>query len=169
MLRGGSYLFIRYLYDRAGGDVGNSDGTVTSRGGPAFLRTLLDSPQTVASLLPSAIGHSREDLATDFYTTLAMSNRDEALGVAPTNPCFAYLPKTIDPIWNRQRGADLYAKFSLMMTGPATQQASSADGVLRAGGVEYLELSAVPGNASLTVTVTADPTTKPRVRVGRIH
>ena len=121
----------------------------------------------MATLLPTAIGHSREDLGTDFYTTLAMSNRDEALGVAPTNSCFAYLPTTSDPIWRRQRGADLYAKFALMMTGPATQQATAADGVLRAGGVEYLELSATPGNESLTLTVTTDPAAKPRIRLGR--
>ena len=169
VLRGGSYLFVRYLYDRAGGDLANPDGTVTSRGGPALLRALLDSPQTFATVLPTAVGHSSEDLAADFYTALAMSNRDEAMGVAPTNPCFAYLPATRDPIWNKQRGADLYAKFSMQMTGPATQKASAADGVLRAGGVEYLEVAAIAGSPSLNLTLLADPTAKPRVRVGRIH
>ena len=33
-----------------------------------------------------------------------MSNRDEAEGVAPLNPCFSYLPTVIDPVTMKQRG-----------------------------------------------------------------
>ncbi len=169
LLRGGSYLFVRYLYDRAGGDQLNLDGSVTTRGGPALWRALLDSPLTVSTVLPTAIGHSKADLAVDFYTTLAMSNRDQVMGVAPTNACFAYLPAVTDPTWTRQRGANVYAKFSLTMTGPATQTAAAADGVLRAGGVEYLTINAVAGKPSVDLTVTVDPAALPRVRVGRLH
>ncbi|MHB8879321.1 MAG: hypothetical protein ACYC8T_36970, partial [Myxococcaceae bacterium] len=174
VLRGGSYLFVRYLYDRAGGDLIQTDGTIVNQGGPAFFRALLGAPQSVAAALPGVSGATLGDIAADFYTTLAMSNRDSSTGgVAPTNPCFAYLPTTIDPQWtNRQRGANVFAKFSggaIQMTGPAMQQAAISDGLMRVGGVEYLELDAAAGSTHLDFTLLVDPTAQARVRVGRLR
>ncbi len=170
VLRGGSYLFVRWLYDRAGADAANADGSVAGKGGPALMRALLDVPASVASALPAVAKASVADIATDFYTALAMSNRDEIGGVAPSNACFAYLPAGTDPIWARQRGCDVHAQFhGMQMNGPAIQPAASADGQLRAGGVEYVELDATAGQAELDVTLTVDASALPRVRVGRIR
>lgn len=168
-LRGGSYWFVRYLYDRAGGDTANPDGTITNQGGPALMHALLGAPQSVAAALPTLTKASTADIATDFFTTLAMSNRDESGGVAPANACFAYLPTAKDPIWNKQRGASAFAKFTMTMTGPALQQAATADGQLRAGGVEYLELDATAGTPTIDLAILVDPAALARVRVGRIR
>ncbi|HVZ36877.1 MAG TPA: hypothetical protein VG963_30840, partial [Polyangiaceae bacterium] len=75
--RGGAYLFVRYLYDRAGGDAAQGL-EIDNRGGPAFLRALFDSPLWIRSALPQLTSASLADLAVDFYTTLALSNRDQS-------------------------------------------------------------------------------------------
>jgi hypothetical protein len=174
VLRGAGYLFVRYLYDRGGGDLETADGGIdTSKGGTAFLRELLDSSTSIAATLPGLTQSTPEDIATDFYTALAMSDREHTDGgVAPTNGCFAYLPAPIDPIWNRQRGTNIYASFSAgtsQMTGPATQDALNPDRSMRAGGVEYLLLDATPGESLLGINVSVDATAKVRARVGRLQ
>ncbi len=166
LLRGGSYLFMRWLYDRAGGDELDASHAIVGKGGPAFLRAVLDARKSVAAQLVEASGHSHADLALDFFTALALSNQDANGGVAPKNACFAYRPATVDPAWNRQRGANLYAQFSSKMTGPATQPAASADGELKGGGVEYLVLDATSA-PELPFTVQLAPGAQARVRVAR--
>ena len=154
VLRGGSYLFVRWFYDRAGGDFAETDGSITSKGGPAFLRAVLDAPEGISTVLPEKSGSSMEELATDFWTTLAMSNRDAAGGVAPQNPCFAYLPTQDDPVTTRQRGANLYASFhGQAMTGPKVTPVDQADGQLPAGGADFLEVSATPGQSELSISI----------------
>ena len=168
ILRGGSYWFVRYLYDRAGGDQLAADHTISGLGGPSFLRDVLDANTSVATRLPVATGSSLADIAVDFYTTLALSNRDQNGGVAPTNGCFAYRPATTDPVWNRQRGANLYAHFSMTMKGPATQPASAVDGNVLGGGVEYITLDAT-STPELLFTAQTSPAAKVRVRVARLQ
>jgi hypothetical protein len=169
-MRGGSYLFTRWLYDRAGGDLAMMDGTVASKGGPAFIRTLFDDPGTVASVLPMYSHGAIEDLAMDFYTTLAMSNREAVGDAKAVNGCFRYLPTVTDPVTMRQRGADLYAMFhGMMMNGPALQAIDAIDKELLAGGVEYVAIDAKAGQPDVTIAITADPTLMPRLRIGRIH
>ena len=167
VLRGGGALFVRWLYDRAGGDTAKPDGTIEGHGGPAFVRALLEPPDSIAKVLPTAAKADLTQIALDFYTTLAMSNRDEAGGVAPANGCFAYLPTQKDPVTNTQRGADVFASFhGMQMKGPATTKATS--GKLRSGGVTYVDLPAPDGQTELDLTVTLDPKALPRVRIGRI-
>jgi hypothetical protein len=167
VLRGGAYLFFRYLYDRAGGDeaLGND---ITSRGGPALIRALLDAKEPVASALPRVSGASAADLGLDFYTALALSNRDDAGLAPPANACFSYLPTTKDPVTAKQRGTNLFAAFhGQRMSGPKVTPASQADGKLRLGGVEYLSLDAAPGQAETALHVRVDPAAAPRLRVAR--
>lgn len=167
-LRGGSYLLVRWLYDRAGGDMPGADGMIEGRGGPALLRTLFSGPKSVAATLPD-LGAALPDVIADFYTALAMSNEDEKGNAAPANKCFAYLPTVTDPVTGKQRGADMFASFhGQAMTGPATQAAATADGKVRSGGVEYLTLAAAEGQAELDLTVTVGDKAAARVRVGRL-
>jgi len=108
------------------------------------------------------------DVAMDFYTTLAMSNRETAGGVAPKNPCFAYLPTVSDPVTDKQRGADVFALFhGQKMLGPKLQSWSAPTGTLRTGGVELLALDATTAG-ELDLTVTTDVTAGPRLRIARI-
>ena len=170
VLRGGSYLFVRWLYDRAGGDLAKLDGSVDNQGGIALLRKLLDAPESIAAALPATAGAPIETLAADFWTTLAMSNRDVDGGPAPENPCFAYLPTASDPVTTRQRGANLFASFhGQQMKGPKLQSLSEADGSIEAGGGELISVDAVSGQAELSVGVTVAAAAAPRVRIGRIE
>jgi hypothetical protein len=167
VLRGGAYLFFRYLYDRAGGDeaLGND---IASRGGPALIRALIDAPEPVADALARVTGARPADLALDFYTALALSNREDTGLAAPANACYAYLPTVKDPVTTKQRGTNLFASFhGMRMAGPKVTPASQADGELRLGGVEYLSLDALPGQAEAVLNVRVDPKAAPRLRVAR--
>jgi hypothetical protein len=167
VLRGVSYLFLRYLYDRGGGD-GVAGLAIEDRGGPNFVRGLIDSPQSMAAALGESTRRTNADIAMDFFTALAMSNREQDSGVAPLNPCFAYLPTVKDPITGKQRGADLFATFhGMQMSGPEVALAADPDGKLRAGGVQYLALDASSEARELAFTLWADPESTPRVRIGR--
>src|SRR5690606_32997340 len=109
-LRGVGYLFVRYLYDRAGGDVA-SGLAIEDRGGPTFVRRLLDSPKPVALALPEVTGARTAELALDFYSALALAGRERDGGAAPANDCFAFRPVQIDPVTNKPRGVDVFARF----------------------------------------------------------
>lgn len=168
LLRGASYLFVRYLYDRAGSDTAKADGTIEGRGGPAYLRDVLDAKEGVAQRTATVLGTTPAEMAMDFYTTLALSNGDKAGFAKPQNPCFSYLPVEIDPVTKKPRGADVRAQFhGQSMKGPKTQKLEAADGKVRSGGVEYLTFqAAAAGPTGLTVTV--DAAALPRVRLVRV-
>jgi hypothetical protein len=169
MLRGAAYLFFRWLYDRAGGDevLGNE---VKSHGGPAFLRALLDAPEPVMVALPRVARAKISGLALDFYTALAVSNREESGLAAAQNACFRYLPVARDPLTGKQRGASLFAAFhGTRMTGPRLTSASATDQSLRPGGVEYVSLDAAPGQLRTSFSLSVDPSAAPRVRLARLQ
>lgn len=169
-LRGGAYLFTRWLYDRAGGDEAMPDGSVENRGGPALIRALMEAPESAATALPELTGSSTEELAMDFYTAVGVSNRDVVEDSAPTNPCFQYLETVSDPITDRQRGANLFASFhGQAMEGPATQLADSPDGSLLAGGVDLLVLEAEEGETETGFSIDVHPDAQARLRIVRIR
>lgn len=172
VLRGGSYWFVRWFYDRGGGDQSQPDGSIKTTGGPVMLRQLLDAKPSVAKQLPVATGSAIGDIAMDFYTALAMSNRDAATppGVAPANACFAFKPTQQDPTTSRIRGGNTWATYSGgtgHMMGPAAQALDKVDGKILPGGVEYVLVPA-QGQGELDLTVTVDATALPRVRIGRL-
>ena len=110
------------------------------------------------------------DLAMDFYTTLALSNRGAGGKALETNGCFQYLPAAEDPVTGRQRGADMFASFhGQQMGGPAFQAAASPDGQLRAGGVEYLLLEAPDGATEIGLIIDVPAEALPRLRIARIQ
>jgi len=169
ILRGGGYLFVRYLYDRAGGDRANAV-ELENAGGPTLLRALIDAPVWVDQALPRVASADLPSLALDFYTALVLSNREQAGGVAATNACFRYLPTSLDPITQKQRGADLFARFhGSQMQGPQLGDARAPDGALLPGGVEYLTLDASTAATDLPLTIQLDPASAPRVRIARLH
>ncbi|NUQ74636.1 MAG: hypothetical protein HUU21_13865 [Polyangiaceae bacterium] len=164
-LRGGAYLFVRWLYDQAGGDAVGNGNAIEDRGGPSLVRALLDAKGSVASEIPRVGGAPLGDLAMDFFTALALSNR--GLRVLP---CFSYLPAVPDPVTGRQRGADLFASFhGMRMEGVRMQPARDADGDLSPGGVDHLVIEADGRPGPITFTVAVDAAALPRVRVARIE
>lgn len=169
VLRGGAYLFVRYLYDRAGGDaVTGLD--IQNRGGPAFWRALLEAREPVGRALFQLTRAQPDDLAMDFFSALALSGREQAGGAAPGNPCFAFLPTVVDPVTGKQRGMNTFASFhGSRMTGPALGDAAAPDGKLRAGGIEYLTLGASSGASEVAFELEVDPGAEARLRIGRVN
>ena len=167
-LRGGAYLFVRWLYDRAGGDQAQPDGAIDNLGGPALAQSLLGTDGSAVTGLADLTGLALADVAMDFFTALGLSNRDEVGGTAPVNPCFAYLPTVVDPITGKQRGADLFANFhGQSMTGPTIGAATDGGGSLRSGGVQLVRVVAGPA-AETSFVVEVAPEAAPRLRLARI-
>jgi hypothetical protein len=158
-LRGAAYLLLRYLYDQAGGDAVQPDGSfeeATSPGIP-WLRAFVDAPLLGRESVEAAAGTTLVEAAADWYTALLVDDRLGA-GDVPLNedPRWNYRPTQVDPLTSRVRGTTLFESFgTAQKTGPLVTDLAQADGAIRAGGVEYFRLAA-SGPGTVTVTFTAD-------------
>ena len=169
LLRGGAYLFVRWIYDMAGGDIVNSSGVIENNGGPNLVRTLFDSTDTMAKELLTQTEQTYNNIIPDFYTALALSNRDDELPYENKNSCFNYLPIMTDPLTERQRGANLYTQFAYaQLTGPALQDFGSQDEKIRSGGVEYILLKNETGSEIMRFSFNIDTNSFPSLRLTRI-
>lgn len=141
-LRGGAYLLMRYLYDQAGGDVENGDGTFEDGGGIAFSQALHNTDQAGLAGLEALLPAPVDETIFDFYTALAVTNRGAEHGPISAEGRWNYLPVQTDAVTGRQRGFDAYAMLPMgtPMTGPVTYSLAEADGRLLATGVEYLAI-----------------------------
>ena len=165
-LRGAGYLYLRYLFDQAGGEVMDAEGNLSPSCAATMLGEWMDSPLTGIELIEAMTGLTYEELGVNWFTALALSNRP---GAGPIDPVFSYLPVTTDPITENQRGMDLWGSVLGMfdLTGPAVQDIQDADGTLRAGGVEYLMVTAAkPG--PITIEIDTTNATAPGCRVVRL-
>ncbi len=168
-LRGGSYLFLRYLFDQAGGEVMDDAGQFSPSCGSHLLSRWVDSPLSGPELVAEVAGVPYDVVAANWFTALALSNRSAGGTPLPVSPVFSYLPVVTDPVTGNQRGFDLWGNIMgfYPLSGPTVQEAGQADGKLREGGVEYLRVA--PGQAG-PMEVNIDPGTapKPFLRVIRI-
>ncbi len=148
-LRGGAYLFLRYLFEQQGGMVVESDGAFTDGGGIAWMRELFSVPETGVEAVELTTGEDLQALALDFWTALVVSGR----GIND-DPRYNFEPRVEDPLTGYEHGVDPYANIHgwLQLTGPLVQPLEEADGSLRAGGVEYLETTLEPGRFALPVS-----------------
>jgi len=169
-LRGASYLFIRYLFDQAGGHEQNADGSFANNCGTRFLRNWVDSPLTGPELIAEVTGLPYEEASANWFTAMALSNRPgTGDGSLELDPVFSYRPITTDPVTNNQHGIDLWGSVLGMVPlyGPTVREVDQADGVIRAGGVEYLRVTAAgPGDITVTYDIANDAL--PALRVVRL-
>ncbi len=162
-LRGGGYLFLRYLFEQAGGFTVNADGSFTDNGGIAFLHDWFDAPELGPDCVEALTGRPVEDVAFDWYTALVLTGRD-----INDDPAFNYQDRVQDPRTTFEFGVDPYAVIHgwLTLSGPPVQPLAEADGRIRAGGVEYLEVTV---DAAGTVSIPVDAAALPRARAFRIQ
>jgi hypothetical protein len=167
-LRGASYLFNRYLFDRAGGGLLDASGTPLPACGVKALRGWFDAYLTGDALFEALTGLGYEALAADFFTALALSGRPGLEGIVDAR--FAYLPVTTDPVTGNQRGFDPWGSIfgQIPLTGPLVRDVTDADGILREGGVEYLRVDAA-GPGPITLGFDTGDAPAPRLRVVRIQ
>jgi hypothetical protein len=161
-LRGGAYLFLRYLFEQAGGMTVASDGAFTDDGGIAWIKEFFSVPETGVASVEATTGADFGDLALDFFTALVVSGRG-----LNDDPVYNFQERVEDPLTGYAYGVDPYANIHgwLQLTGPVVQPWDEADGSLRAGGVEYLQVSAEAGVLSLPVSEAA----LARARVFRVE
>ena len=167
-LRGASYLFNRFLFDRLGGELMDAEGGLVPACGVKSLRGWFDAYLTGADLFEALTGLAYADLRADFFTALVLSNRPGLEGVV--EPWFSYLPTTVDPVTGNQRGFDPWGSIfgQIPLTGPLVRDVSDADGILREGGVEYLRVEAA-GPGDIDVSFDTGEAPAPRLRVVRIQ
>jgi hypothetical protein len=169
-LRGGAYLINRYLYDLAGGDTLDSAGTPTDKGGIKWLRAFVDSAEAGDALYEKSTGLTLPMLIEQFWTAMAMSNRGPGGAPISTDKRYNFLPTATCPLTNRERGCNLFgptpAPMSLM--GPKLQDFDKADGKLRSGGAEFLELQAGSSATSIGIEIKTKPEAKAKLRLIRV-
>ena len=169
IMRGGGYLVLRYMFDRAGGDAMDSTGKATDKGGITWLRKFMDAKTTGTANFTASSGLALDKLGLQFWTAMAVSNRGSGGKPINSNAKLNFLPTTVDPITQRQRGCNLFAPFhGFSLVGPATQEFSTADGKLRAGGGELLTLKAPAAAGQLSFQVTTTAEAKAMVRLIRV-
>jgi hypothetical protein len=163
-LRGAAYLFLRYLFEQQGGMVVNEDGSLEDAGGMAWLHEWFGSPELGADCVPATTGAELLDLAMDWYTAIVVTGKD-----LNDDPVFNYQDRAWDPLTSFEFGVDPYANIHgwLQLNGPPVQPLDQADGLIRAGGVEYLEVQIdEPGQR---VEIPVDAAALPRARAFRIQ
>jgi hypothetical protein len=170
VLRGGAYLFLRYLYDQAGGDRADGGNAFTDRGGIAWLHGYVDSrDKGVVNVQGRMEGKLINDILFDYYTALILSNRGEDSAPISDDPRFNFLPTQTDPVTDRTRGADMFGSFREMMTatGPEWAYVDNSDGAILSTGVQYLVIDAAAAG-DIVVTLQVDPRAEPLLRVARL-
>ena len=169
IMRGAGYLLLRYLFDQAGGDAMEADGTPKDRGGIKWLRAYMDRPALGDDNLDQSFPKGYEELVLQFWTAMALSNRGTDGKPLSGDARFNFLPTTKDPVTTRQRGCNLFTVFhGQQLTGPKVQGVAAADGKLRAGGAELLRLEAGADAKTLQVQLKVEPAAKARLRVVRV-
>ena len=170
-LRGQAYLFLRYLYDQAGGEEVQGDGTFVDNGGIAWLNAYVDDTERGRELIEAMTGdRAIEETAFDFYTALVLSNRGPDGAPISANPAYNFLPTQVDPLTERTRGANMFENFRGMfqLEGPANGFIDFNDGTIYSTGVQYLFFDAEePG--TLQVHVEIDAAAAARMRVARLQ
>jgi hypothetical protein len=149
-LRGGAYLFLRFVFEQMGGmAVDPTTGALTDQGGIAWLHALYDTPEQGVAALEQTSGRPLWDLALDWYTALVATGR----GVE-VDPTLRYAERLADPLTGYSYGVDPFAALPhgvYTLHGPPLQPWDSPDGEIRAGGVEYLQVEASAGELRLAV------------------
>lgn len=168
-LRGASYLFLRYLFDQAGGENMDEAGNFEASCGSQLLHNWINSPLTMPDLAEEASGLPYDELAANWFTALALSNRPAGNAPLQVSPVFSYLPVTTDPVTGNQRGFNLWGNIMGFMPlhGPTVQSVAEADGILREGGVEYLLVKA-SGPGPIEISIDPGTAPAPHLRVVRV-
>lgn len=151
-LRGAAYLFLRYLFEQAGGVEVSKEGAFTDLGGIAWLHDWFDSPELGEDAVVATTGRTLTEAMLDWYTAILVTGRD-----LNDNPLWNYQDRVVDPLTGYSFGVDPFAALygGMRLTGPLIQEIDQADGSIRGGGVEYLQFTTEGGLVEIPVTAQA--------------
>ena len=152
-LRSAGYLFLRYLFDQAGGDEMDDSGNPLETEGVKWMREFFVNPTTAPEILAESTGRTREELIEDFALTTmldGLTRVDEHGRLVSRDRRYHYSVPYEDPITGLIRGFSWYQDEGLLQfDGPSIHAVEQARGSLRAGGFELLSFQ--PGEAGDTV------------------
>ncbi len=153
-LRGAAYLFLRYLFEQAGSMSVEADGTLVDQGGMTWIQDWFDTPEEGVEAVEATTGMDLWEAALDWYTALVVTGR----GIND-DPVYNYEDRVEDPLTGYEFGIDPYDTIHgwLELTGPKVQLLEEADGEVRAGGVDYLQVTLDEGLFELAVDSGAAP------------
>jgi hypothetical protein len=140
----------------------NEDGSLEDAGGMAWIQDWFTIPELGVDNVPATTGRELLDVTMDWYTALVVSGRD-----LNDDPAYNYQERDWDPLTSFEFGVDTFATIHgwLTLSGPPVQPIDEADGGIRAGGVEYLEV--VVTEAGQVVEIPVDVEALPRARAFR--
>jgi hypothetical protein len=154
-LRGGAYLFLRYLYDQAGGDALDGAGAVSDTDhGVAWLNDFVGRPELGWDNIELATGSEARTLLANWFAAMMIDDRGPDGADLSTDPVYNYLPVAPCPITSAPRGMSMFLPFHGQgMEGPTIQAIADGDGSVHAGGADYLSFgAAMEGQTILSVT-----------------
>ena len=157
------YLFWRYLFEQMGGNAFGPGNDLGDLGGIAFLKNFLKSDKIGEHGIADIMGRPIEDIAFDWVTTLAVSNRPKEDGTALNDdPRFNYQPMTADPDTisssgrEERHGVDLFAMTPMLaLDGPTIVDWSEADGLVPASGADFLRIRPDADTDQLKISISS--------------
>ncbi|MBX7147912.1 hypothetical protein K1X76_02405 [bacterium] len=142
--RGGSYLFIRYLYEQA--ELGNLSG---AQNGAELIGSLLATNKVgMSNIVDAALGSSDTSLFKDLMGNFSLALLLSDTGASPDNR-FQFLGLNLRSAQNDNRGTRL--------DGPLATQSDSISSTLASSGISYMVVSGQSIiNADSTLSITVD-------------
>lgn len=105
-MRGVSYLYLRYLFEKAGGYELGANGSITDKGGISFVEKLLSPTTNGLASLASAGGQTAKRFAL-FFPALVVAS-DSSFDAAVRGDCrFSFAATTTDPVTGQKNGVQL--------------------------------------------------------------
>jgi hypothetical protein len=156
-MRGMAYLYVRYLFEQAGGVTYKSDGSIVDNGGAAFLKKIHGTTKQSTA----AINHAFGDYKTAFDNWVA------AVGLDGRNVtdyrAYNYQPVKTDPVTGNTIGIKVRGKrtdstgASVTLQGPLEDPLSSDTfGEITNATAKYYRLKGKSGKVKVTVKSKAD-------------
>jgi len=151
--RGAAYLFLRYVFEQAGGESMDGAGGIEDLGGIAFIGAMSNLPAWGWDGVEAAAGRPAEDLIAGMFTAMLLDDRELDGAPLTDDPAFLFQDPWPDPLTGRQRGITMnydLAGGSWKVRGVPLQQ-GGADGSIRAGGAEYILIEAPADGGTLAI------------------
>jgi hypothetical protein len=169
--RGAAYLFVRFAFEQAGGEAMDEDGNIEDLGGIAFLNDMTDLALFGYDGVEAAAGVPAEELIAGLFTAMLLDDREAGGASLCGEPPLCFADPWTDPITGRQHGITMsydLAGGSWLVRGVPLQQ-GGADGSIRAGGAEYVLITAPEAGGPLGIGASAGETAVLGARLVRIE
>ncbi len=158
-VRGIAHVFVRYLYEQAGGADLQASGAGTDKGGIAAIKAMVQTDKTgMDALLAGAKGRDLPTLFGDVMTTVAVDGSTN--GELTCDPRFRFGTPDTDPFTNGQRGFSVRGPVPgrngpIRLQGPSLS-ALGDESLLPLNGGEFVEIPSSTMNRKFSAGAEVD-------------